>query len=55
MIAVIAFGSIAITTATLTYSYPETLASVRRPLILAHDISGDLTLVALVAGAVALI
>lgn len=44
----IASGIVAITTATLTYAYPETLAAIRRPMLLIHDLSGDLSIVALI-------
>lgn len=45
LIALAVFASIAAITATGTYSYPETLAAVRGPLILLHDVSGDAAIV----------
>ena len=47
LVLLIASGSVAITTATFTYAYPETLAAVRAPLLLLHDLSGDAALLAL--------
>ena len=48
MIALSIFASIATVTGTFTYAYPETLKAIRAPLIVVHDISGDLSLVAAV-------
>lgn len=36
--------SIAATTATGLYSYPETLAAIETPMIVVHDVSGDVAL-----------
>lgn len=47
LVLLIASSSVAITTATFTYAYPETLAPIRGPLLLLHDLSGDAALIAL--------
>lgn len=41
LVALAALASVAVVTATGLYSYPETLAPVRGPLVFLHDVSGD--------------
>lgn len=38
-------ASIAAVSATGLYSYPETLAAIRTPMVLLHDVSGDLAVI----------
>lgn len=45
LIALAVLAGIATVTATGLYSYPATLASVRGPLVLVHDVSGDAAIV----------
>lgn len=41
-------ASIAVTTGTFIFCYPNTLEAIRRGMIIVHDISGDITIVAAV-------
>ena len=44
LLALITFVIIAASSAMMTYSYPSTIAPIMGPMILVHDISGDLAL-----------
>jgi hypothetical protein len=46
LIALSTFAFIAVVTGTFMYCYPNTMESLQQPLVLIHDVSGDLTLVA---------
>lgn len=48
LIALATCASVATVSGTLIYAYPETLRAVRGPLVVAHDVSGDLMLIAAV-------
>lgn len=48
LIALSTFASIALTTGTLMYTYPETLRPIRTPMEWTHDVSGDLMIAAAV-------
>lgn len=48
MIAQSLCAAVAVTSGVLLYSYPQTLAAVRQPLVYLHDLSGDLLILAVI-------
>ena len=46
LIALSTFASIAVVTGTFIYCYPNTMEALQKAMVLIHDVSGDLTLVA---------